>query len=140
MPGVEVRVAAADAVPGFPELVQSSVMNLLLNADSGTSPGSAITVQSSTVALNEAGAEAAHTQPPITAGGYLVLSITDHGRGMPPEVLARCLEPHFSTSSGDDRGLGLPSVLACMQEHHGGMTIASHPGRGTCVTLWFPLD
>jgi signal transduction histidine kinase len=64
----------------------------------------------------------------------------DSGQGMSSEVLAHAADPHFSTKdTRRHKGLGLSTVFAIMREHEGFMTIESKIGKGTCVSLYFPL-
>ena len=64
--------------------------------------------------------------------------VADNGPGMTPEVLAKVMEPLFTTKSFGT-GLGLPAVDKILQEHHGGLDIRSAPGEGATFTAWFPL-
>lgn len=78
--------------------------------------------------------------PGSRPGRFARISISDYGRGMPPELLARVANP-LLTIRGEygHIGLDLPSVLAVMSEHDGFMTVESRPERGTTVSLYFPL-
>lgn len=78
--------------------------------------------------------------PGSRPGNFARVSISDFGRGMPPEVLAKVANP-LLTQRGEygHIGLDLPSVLAVMSEHDGFMTVESRPERGTTVSLYFPL-
>jgi signal transduction histidine kinase/sensor domain CHASE-containing protein/CheY-like chemotaxis protein len=60
----------------------------------------------------------------------LEVRITDEGRGMPPEVLAKAFEPFFTTHEGR-AGLGLPTAALIIQKHGGTIQASSSPGRGT---------
>jgi signal transduction histidine kinase len=72
-------------------------------------------------------------------GGSAVLTVSDTGKGIPKELLARVTEPFFTTKPiGEGTGLGL-SVCADLVRRFGGtMSIASVVGEGTTVTLTFP--
>jgi signal transduction histidine kinase len=67
-----------------------------------------------------------------------LLTITDNGPGMPPEVLARCLEPFFTTKRrGQGSGLGMSTVYGLVTERGGHMDIDSDQ-TGTRVQIWLP--
>ncbi len=72
------------------------------------------------------------------AAGRVEMRIADTGPGIPPEVLARVFEPMFSTRTFGV-GLGLPIVKKNMEQHGGGVELASEAGCGTTATLWLPL-
>lgn len=79
--------------------------------------------------------------PGSRPGTFARISITDFGRGMSPEVLAKVANPLLTQRSEFGHiGLDLPSVLAVMSEHDGFMTVESKPERGTTVSLFFPLS
>ncbi|MFC7736424.1 response regulator [Roseomonas sp. GCM10028921] len=66
--------------------------------------------------------------------------MTDDGAGMPPEVLARVIEPFFTTKgTGKGTGIGLAMTRGFAEQSSGGLHIESSPGQGMRVTLWLPL-
>ena len=71
--------------------------------------------------------------------GFVELEVVDSGEGMPPEVMARALEPFFTTKpAGKGTGLGLSQVYGTMKAHGGTVELRSQPGAGTHVRLVFP--
>ncbi|MBV9653562.1 MAG: PAS domain S-box protein [Acetobacteraceae bacterium] len=71
---------------------------------------------------------------------YLRLSVTDTGKGMTPDILARVTEPFFTTKPrGKGTGLGLAMAKGFAEQSDGALKIESAPGQGTTVTLWFPI-
>ncbi|MEP0775709.1 MAG: hypothetical protein HRF46_15285 [Acidobacteriota bacterium] len=70
------------------------------------------------------------------------VTIADNGPGIPPRDLDRIFEPFFSTKAGErvHSGLGLAICKDVMQALGGRISVASTVGKGTCFTLWFPLD
>jgi signal transduction histidine kinase len=71
-------------------------------------------------------------------GRGIDISVTDNGPGISAENLLRIKEPLFMTKSFGT-GLGLPAVEKILEQHGGGLEIASKPGEGACFTAWFPL-
>jgi PAS domain S-box-containing protein len=75
----------------------------------------------------------------ILEGDWVEVSVEDNGTGMTPDVLARALEPFFTTGTGGrGLGLGLSMTYGIVQAHGGTLNIASQPGIGTTVRLRFP--
>ncbi len=69
---------------------------------------------------------------------YLILAVTDNGKGFPAEGRHRLLEPYMTTREGGT-GLGLPIVAKILEEHGGGMDLVDNPaGRGGQVRMWIP--
>ena len=64
--------------------------------------------------------------------------MTDNGPGIAPEIYPRIFEPLFSSKTFGV-GLGLPTVKHIMEQHRGGIDVATQPGAGTTVILWLPL-
>tara|TARA_R110002110_G_scaffold80252_2_gene209153 strand:- start:2852 stop:4726 length:1875 start_codon:yes stop_codon:yes gene_type:complete len=104
------------------------LLNLLSNAIKFTPAGGVISI----------GAEADSPQ------GYLV-RVTDTGRGIPADQLAKVLEPFSQVEEDIERrqhegsGLGLSIVRSLMELHGGDVSIQSSNGKGTTVTLRFPV-
>jgi len=70
---------------------------------------------------------------------WIRLDMIDEGCGMPAEVLARAIEPFYSTKPfGQGSGLGLSMVQGFATQSGGSLTIASEPNTGTTVSLWLP--
>ena len=75
----------------------------------------------------------------LAADGQVEVQVQDTGSGMTPEVLAKAMDPFFTTKAqGLGTGLGLSMTFRAVHAHHGQITLASEPGQGTCVTLRFP--
>jgi PAS domain S-box-containing protein len=72
-------------------------------------------------------------------GKSLVMSISDNGPGMSPEIIRRSLDPFFTTKSRGT-GLGLTICSDIIRLHGGTMSIESHVGRGTTVTIKLPAE
>ena len=71
--------------------------------------------------------------------GGVEVSVEDSGEGMSPEVMARAMDPFFTTKPlGKGTGLGLSIVFGTMKAHGGSVELHSEPGRGTRVSLRFP--
>ncbi len=72
--------------------------------------------------------------------GAVVIQVEDQGAGMPPEVLERIKDPFFTTKrNSGGTGLGLSISDRIVKDHRGAMEFVSEPGRGTAVTIRFPL-
>ncbi|MCX7930251.1 MAG: ATP-binding protein [Chlorobi bacterium] len=75
----------------------------------------------------------------ISDTSYLVFEVADTGHGIPEEVRTRIFEPFFTTRQGA-AGLGLYTVLAIVKRHRGTLHVESSSGKGTCVSVFFPLE
>jgi PAS domain S-box-containing protein len=75
----------------------------------------------------------------ILPAGEVGLSVQDTGAGMAPEVLARAMEPFFTTKAiGQGTGLGLAMVYATAKAHGGSVSLQSRVGQGTTVLVRLP--
>jgi two-component system nitrogen regulation sensor histidine kinase NtrY len=70
--------------------------------------------------------------------GYVEVSVSDNGPGIPPALLPRIFEPHFSTRS-TGTGLGLAIVRRLVESWGGDVTAESEPGSGTIVRVRIPV-
>ncbi len=73
------------------------------------------------------------------AGEYIVLTVRDNGKGIPPEVLVRIFEP-FYTTKFTGRGLGLAAVLGIVHNHSGAISVQSVVGTGTTFEVRLPAS
>jgi PAS domain S-box-containing protein len=73
----------------------------------------------------------------VKPGPYVTVSVTDHGGGIPDDVLGRIFEPYFTTKPKGS-GLGLATVYSIVSSHGGFVTVDSAVGRGTTVHVRLP--
>lgn len=73
------------------------------------------------------------------SGKNVCLEVADTGTGMDKETRRRCLEPFFTTKGERGTGLGLAMVYGIAQRHKAGLEIETEPGKGTTMTLLFPV-
>jgi two-component system NtrC family sensor kinase len=72
--------------------------------------------------------------------GSIVVTVSDTGCGIPPDVIGRVFEPFFTTKDvGAGTGLGLSIAYDIVKRHHGSITVKSEQGRGTDVTIIMPV-
>ncbi len=125
---------AADLWPAFTDRnqIELAILNLAINARDAMPMGGSLTIETRNETVPE-------PWNGMQAGDYAVIALTDTGTGMPPEVLARVLEPFFTTKpSGKGTGLGLSMVAGIVRQLGGGLHITSEVGKGTCVSLYLP--
>ena len=77
--------------------------------------------------------------PECKPGSYVLMAITDSGRGMTSEVMARMFEPFFTTKPiGQATDLGLATVFGIVKQSDGHVVAESAPGQGTTVRVYLP--
>jgi PAS domain S-box-containing protein len=102
--------------------LQQALVNLCLNALDAMPNGGTLTLHTDTGDLDWAN-----------------LEVVDDGCGMPPAILARVMEPFFTTKTNNKgTGLGLSMTYGIVKVHGGTLDITSEPGKGTRVGLRIP--
>ena len=130
---LEKNLAAAFADPGQ---LESAILNLALNAQDAMPDGGELTITTAFMPLDERYRD---RYPEVPRGSYVMVSVTDDGQGMPPEVLERVFEPFFTTKEvGKGSGLGLSMVYGFVKQSNGHISIYSEPGLGTTVRIYLP--
>ena len=116
--------------------VDNAILNLAINARDAMPNGGVLTIETGHVTLDAA---VAGRIPDARPGDYVMLTVSDTGHGMSPEVLKHAMEPFFSTKEpGKNTGLGLATVRATVRQSGGFITMDSAVGEGTSVHLYFP--
>jgi len=116
--------------------LETALLNLAINARDAMSHAGSLTIETANATLDET---FAGLRGPCATDQYVMIAVSDTGTGMPPEVAARALEPFFTTKEpGQGTGLGLSQVAGFVQQSGGHVRIASEPGKGTTVRLYFP--
>jgi PAS domain S-box-containing protein len=76
--------------------------------------------------------------PSFKPGDFVVLEITDTGRGMDQKTADHIFEPFYTSDSKKGTGLGMSAVYGIVKEHHGEIKIKTSPGLGTSVMVFLP--
>jgi PAS domain S-box-containing protein len=116
--------------------MQQLLTNLAVNARDAMSNGGELRFCLSSLTLC-AGEPSPCADMPV--GRWVVLTVSDTGTGISPEVLDHIFEPFFTTKqAGQGTGLGLAQVYGIVKQHNGYLTVRSQLGEGTTFTLYLP--
>ena len=120
-----------------PNQMVQVLMNLAINARDAMPKGGRLTIETNVVDLDD---EARCFREDVKPGRFVLLTTTDTGLGMPPEVKARVFEPFFTTKRiGEGTGLGLAVVHGIIRQSGGFVDVESEPGRGSAFHIFLPL-
>ena len=119
-----------------PTQIHQVLLNLCVNARDAMPHGGLLTVAAENRIVD---ASAAAQIPDARPGRYVVLTVTDTGRGIPPEVLDKVFDPFFTTKEpGKGTGLGLSTVLGIVKSHEGFVRVQSSAGDRTRFEVYLP--
>ena len=117
--------------------IDQILLNLCLNARDAMPHGGRLTIETEQVVVN---GEYVRAHPWARRGRYALLSVTDTGSGIAPELIDRVFEPFFTTKpEGQGSGLGLAIVYGVVQQHEGMVHCYSEPGVGTTFKVYLPI-
>ena len=136
---IEIRTVLEDGLwPALADLseVENAILNLAINARDAIEGSGVIEVRTCNKTL---GGDDVDDSTGLKSGDYVMLSISDNGRGIPPDVLSRVFEPYFSTKeAGRGTGLGLSTIYYFIKQSGGHITVDSEVGKGTCIRIFLP--
>jgi CheY-like chemotaxis protein len=116
--------------------LESALLNLAINARDAMPGGGMLTIETANVALDAA---STRLHEDVKPGDYVVVSVSDTGVGMPADVVAKAIDPFFTTKPvGGGTGLGLSMVYGFAKQSGGHLGIHSEVNLGTTVKLYLP--
>ncbi len=115
--------------------LEQILANLCINARDAIADVGNITIKTETKVMNNCPIN--HGDP--QTGEYVLLRISDTGKGMDKETLDNIFEPFFTTKGvGQGTGLGLATVHGIIQQNNGFVNVYSEVGKGTTFTIYLP--
>ena len=134
-PSIDVQISHSPDLPPArvdPNQLELAILNLAVNARDAMPRGGSLRIS--------AVAESVDGDGKIEKGDYVRISVQDDGTGMDRDVLARAVEPFFSTKGiGKGTGLGLSMVHGLAAQLGGTLDLRSSPGSGTTADIWLPV-
>ncbi|KQO70829.1 hybrid sensor histidine kinase/response regulator [Methylobacterium sp. Leaf88] len=116
-----------------PNQAEVALLNVFINARDAMPEGGRLTVRTENHVIT------GEVDGPLAPGRYVTISVSDTGSGIPAHVLARVMDPFFTTKEeGKGTGLGLSMVYGFAKQSGGAARIESVLGAGTVVRLSFP--
>lgn len=118
-----------------PNQLENVLINLVINARDAMQGAGHVTIGLKNHRVDGAAAP----DPEFAPGEYVLITVTDSGEGMPPEVIERAFEPFFTTKpEGKGTGLGLSMAHGFVRQSGGHIRIDSMPGQGTTISIYLP--
>ncbi len=129
---IETDLGAGDAAAtADANQLELAILNLAINSRDAMGKGGVLTIASRVE--NDWGED-------LKPGRYVVISVSDTGSGIQPELLSKVFDPFFTTKSvGKGTGLGLSQVYGIARQSGGATRISSKVGKGTTIEIWLPL-
>ncbi|HEY3862408.1 MAG TPA: two-component regulator propeller domain-containing protein [Verrucomicrobiae bacterium] len=119
-----------------PLQIDQILANLAVNARDAIASHGIVSIQTANAIVDET---ATPFHADRVAGEFVVLSVSDTGKGMTPEVLEHIFEPFFTTKDiGAGTGLGLATVFGIVKQNQGWIEVDTEPERGSAFKVYLP--
>jgi len=116
--------------------LQTALVNLATNSRDAMPRGGRLVIQTQSAMLDEAYAK---QFTDLSAGEYIMVSVSDTGSGMSASTMERAFDPFFTTKPpGEGTGLGLSMVFGFVKQSGGHVRIYSEVDQGTTIRLYLP--
>jgi PAS domain S-box-containing protein len=121
-----------------PGRLEQILVNLAVNARDAMPDGGTLTIDTANVDVD---ADHSAYRAELSPGPYVLLRVSDNGKGMPREVAERAFDPFFTTKpAGQGTGLGLATIYGIVQQAEGRVQLYSESGMGTTASVLLPAS
>lgn len=126
------------SIQADPVQMDQVMINLVVNAKDAisTNEGGVINIETSNIMLGE---KYVKGNEGVKPGPYVLVTITDNGKGMSKKVIGKIFEPFYTTKGHKGTGLGLSTVYGIVKQHHGHINVYSEPDAGTTFKVYLPV-
>ncbi|MFZ2657583.1 MAG: response regulator, partial [Victivallales bacterium] len=129
--------ASPATIMGDPTQLQSSLLNLAINARDAMPKGGELAFTTETLEMDSS---CFSNVKKLVSNRYLKICVIDSGMGMDSETIKHIFEPFFTTKEpGKGTGMGLASVYGTVNTHNGLINVESEIGKGSVFSIFFPL-
>ncbi|MFC1798580.1 ATP-binding protein [Thermodesulfobacteriota bacterium] len=117
--------------------LSKTLMNLVYNAAEASPDGGKIIITT----CNQYIDKPVRKYESVREGDYVKLTVSDSGTGIPQKDIGRIFEPFYSNKimGRSGTGLGLAIIWGTVKDHNGYIDVKSTEGKGTQITLYFPV-
>jgi CheY-like chemotaxis protein len=122
-----------------PAQIEQILVNLVVNARDAMPGGGRLIIETGNVTFDSLDEPARERQPVTAPGEYVLLSVSDTGVGIPPEIQDKIFEPFFTTKEAEgNSGIGLATIYGIVKQSGGNVWAYSELGKGTTFRIYLP--
>jgi two-component system, cell cycle sensor histidine kinase and response regulator CckA len=119
-----------------PAQINQVLANLCINARDAIAGVGKITIETENIVFDE---NYCADHAGFVPGDFVMLAVSDNGRGMDRETLANLFEPFFTTKGvGEGTGLGLATIYGIVKQNYGFINVYSEPKKGSTFKIYLP--